>query len=55
MIEAGDEKYSETSQKFYNEGKIIGDQITDLSLSRLKTIWRYLWTLGRLVQTYGEI
>ena len=35
IIEAGDEKYSETSQTFY-EGKIIGDQITDLSLSRLR-------------------
>ena len=35
IIEAGDEKYSETSQTFY-EGKIIGDQFTDLSLSRLR-------------------
>jgi len=35
IIEAGDEKYSETSQTFY-EGKIIGDQVTDLSLSRLR-------------------
>jgi len=35
IIEAGDEKYSETSQTFY-EGRIIGDQVTDLSLSRLR-------------------
>ena len=35
IIEAGDEKYSETSQTFY-KGKIIGDQVTDLSLSRLR-------------------
>ena len=35
LIEAGDENYSEISQKFY-EGKIIGDLITDLSASRLR-------------------
>ena len=35
LIEAGDENYSEISQKFY-EGKIIGDPITDLSASRLR-------------------
>jgi len=35
LIEAGDENYSEISQKFY-EGKIIGDLITDLSTSRLR-------------------
>ena len=33
IIEAGEEKYSKTSQTFY-EGKIIGDQITDLSLMK---------------------
>ena len=35
LIEAGGENYSETSQEFY-KGKIIGDQITDLSKSRLR-------------------
>jgi hypothetical protein len=35
IIEAGDENYNKTSQEFY-KGKIIGDQITDLSLSRLR-------------------
>ena len=35
LVEAGDKKYSETSQTFY-KGKIIGDQITDLSLSRFR-------------------
>lgn len=35
IIEAGGENYSEISQEFY-KGKIIGDQITDLSLSRLR-------------------
>lgn len=35
LIEAGGENYNETSQKFY-KGKIIGDQITDLSKSRLR-------------------
>jgi len=35
LIEAGGENYSETSQEFY-KGKIIGDQITDLSISRLR-------------------
>ena len=35
IIEAGDENYSKTSQEFY-KGKIIGDQITDLSSSRLR-------------------
>ena len=35
LIEAGDENYSEISQKFY-EGKIVGDLITDLSTSRLR-------------------
>ena len=35
LIEAGGENYSEISQEFY-KGKIIGDQITDLSLSRLR-------------------
>jgi len=35
LIEAGGENYSEISQEFY-KGKIIGDQITNLSLSRLR-------------------
>ena len=35
IIEAGDENYNKTSQEFY-KGKIIGDQVTDLSLSRLR-------------------
>ncbi len=35
IIEAGGENYSEISQEFY-KGKIIGDQITDLSVSRLR-------------------
>jgi hypothetical protein len=35
LIEAGGENYSQTSQEFY-KGKIIGDQLTDLSLSRLR-------------------
>ena len=35
IMEAGGENYSEISQEFY-KGKIIGDQITDLSLSRLR-------------------
>jgi hypothetical protein len=35
IIEAGGENYNKTSQEFY-KGKIIGDQITDLSLSRLR-------------------
>ena len=35
LIEAGGEKYSQTSQEFY-KGKIIGDQVIDLSLSRLR-------------------
>ena len=35
IIEAGDENYSEISQEFY-KGKIIGDQITDLPVSRLR-------------------
>ena len=34
-IEAGSENYSENSQEFY-KGKIIGDQITDLSSNRLR-------------------
>jgi len=35
IIEAGGENYSAISQEFY-KGKIIGDQITDLSASRLR-------------------
>ncbi len=35
LIEAGSENYSENSQEFY-KGKIIGDQITNLSISRLR-------------------
>jgi len=35
IIEAGNENYSDVSQEFY-KGKIIGDQITDLSISRLR-------------------
>ena len=35
IIEAGDEDYSESSQEFY-KGEVIGDKITDLSLSRLR-------------------
>ena len=35
LIEAGDENYSEISQKFY-KGKIIGDLITELSSNRLR-------------------
>ena len=35
LIEAGGENYSEISQEFY-KGKIIGDQITNLSISRLR-------------------
>ena len=35
LIEAGGENYSKISQEFY-KGKIIGDQITNLSLSRLR-------------------
>ena len=35
LIEAGDENYSKTSQEFY-KGKVIGDGITSLSLSRLR-------------------
>jgi len=35
LIEAGNENYSETSQKFY-KGKIIGDLVTDLSSNRLR-------------------
>ena len=35
LIEAGGENYSQTSQEFY-KGKIIGDQLTHLSLSRLR-------------------
>ena len=35
IMEAGGENYSEISQEFY-KGKIIGDQITDLSVSRLR-------------------
>ena len=37
MIEAGDENYSKTSQEFY-KGKVIGDQITDLSSNRLRQL-----------------
>jgi hypothetical protein len=37
LIEAGGENYNKTSQEFY-KGKIIGDQITDLSLSRLRQL-----------------
>ena len=35
LIEAGNENYSEISQKFY-KGKIIGDLVTDLSSNRLR-------------------
>ena len=35
LIEAGSENYSESSQEFY-KGKIIGDQITNLSSNRLR-------------------
>ena len=35
IIEAGKEEYSEASQEFY-KGEVIGDEITDLSLSRLR-------------------
>ena len=35
LIEAGSENYSENSQEFY-KGKIIGDQITNLSSNRLR-------------------
>ena len=37
LIEAGSENYSENSQEFY-KGKIIGDQITDLSSNRLRQL-----------------
>jgi hypothetical protein len=37
IIEAGDENYSKTSQEFY-KSKIIGDQITELSSSRLRQL-----------------
>ena len=37
LIEAGDENYSKTSQEFY-KGKVIGDQITDLSSNRLRQL-----------------
>jgi len=37
LIEAGDENYSKTSQAFY-KGKVIGDQITDLSSNRLRQL-----------------
>ena len=35
IIEAGGEDYSKSSQEFY-KGEVIGDEITDLSLSRLR-------------------
>ena len=37
LIEAGDENYDKSSQEFY-KGKIIGDQITDLSSNRLRQL-----------------
>ena len=37
LIEAGDENYSETSQELY-KGKIIGDQLSALSISRLRQL-----------------
>ena len=37
LIEAGDENYSKTSQELY-KGKVIGDQITDLSSNRLRQL-----------------
>ena len=37
LIEAGDENYSKISQEFY-KGKVIGDQITDLSSNRLRQL-----------------
>ena len=35
ILEAGQEEYSEVSQEFYNS-KVIGDNITNLKLSRLR-------------------
>jgi hypothetical protein len=37
LIEAGGENYDKSSQEFY-KGKIIGDQITDLSSNRLRQL-----------------
>ena len=37
IIEAGDSEYSTDSQKLYN-GKIIGDNLADLSSSRLRQL-----------------
>ena len=37
IIEAGNERYNQDSQDFY-KGKIIGDQLTDLSQSRLRQL-----------------
>ena len=37
IIEAGDENYSEDSQDFY-KGKITGDELTDISISRLRQL-----------------
>jgi choline dehydrogenase-like flavoprotein len=35
IVEAGSEEYSDASQEFY-KGEVIGDEITDLSISRLR-------------------
>jgi len=37
IIEAGDENYSEDSQDFY-KGKVTGDELTDISISRLRQL-----------------
>ena len=37
IIEAGSETYSKTSQDFYR-GKVTGDHLTDISLSRLRQL-----------------
>ena len=37
LVEAGGEEYSETSQEFY-KGRIIGDQLSGLSISRLRQL-----------------
>jgi hypothetical protein len=37
IIEAGDENYSDDSQDFY-KGKITGDELTDISISRLRQL-----------------
>ena len=37
IIEAGDETYDKDSQDFY-KGKVTGDHLTDISLSRLRQL-----------------